>query len=127
VAEVSGYVYVTDGSGLHVFAPVCAPVSAPDLPAAATVAGLSCTPNPCRDGAALAFRLEHPSAVALSVFDASGRLVRALLGGQPCGPGEHEIRWDGRDARGHPVARGVYFARISADGQSVSRKIDVVR
>jgi hypothetical protein len=62
----------------------------------------------------------------LQVIDVAGRQVRTLIQG-PMPPGRHEVRWDGRDAAGHPVASGVYFLRLSAGKAEVSNRISVVR
>jgi hypothetical protein len=32
--------------------------------------------------------------------------------------GDHFVRWDGRDARGHLLPQGLYFLRLSARGES---------
>mgnify|MGYP006319051577 CR=1 FL=1 len=51
----------------------------------------------------------------LRIFDAAGRLVATPYEGTP-GAGEIAIRWDGRDARGFTVPRGMYFYRLDAEG-----------
>lgn len=80
------------------------------------------SPNPFVAGTALSYRLTATSNVALRVFDVNGRLVRVLDAGSRAA-GEHRVTWDGRDADGHPVASGVYLARLSAEGQERTRTI----
>jgi flagellar hook assembly protein FlgD len=42
--------------------------------------------------------------------------------------GEHQVRWDGQDAAGHPVSSGVYVARLQGDGAVTgSVKLQLVR
>ena len=41
--------------------------------------------------------------------------------------GRYPIEWDGRDDQARPVARGVYFARLFANGVSETRKVARVR
>ncbi|MFH1143520.1 MAG: C1 family peptidase [Candidatus Eisenbacteria bacterium] len=82
-------------------------------------------PNPF--GRATTIRLELPRAteVEVAVFDAAGRLVRVLLEGR-MEAGLREISWDGRDAALQPVASGIYFTCVKAQGELIRRQIVVV-
>jgi hypothetical protein len=96
-----------------------------ELPAAFRL--LQNTPNPFNPTTTI--RFEVPAAggpVDLSVFDAGGRHVVTLYAGL-CGPGSHEVAWDGRDERGEVVASGVYFARMTAPEYTASRKMVLLR
>ena len=57
-----------------------------------------------------------------------GRLVRTL-GDGAYDAGPQTFAWDGRDADGHEVPNGVYFAlvRFPDTGVGMSRKITVLR
>ncbi len=83
-------------------------------------------PNPFTPGARLAFTLAREGSVTLAVYDVRGALVRVLEDGI-VEPGAHERAWDGRDGSGHPVASGVYFARMVAAGDVESRKLVLLR
>jgi hypothetical protein len=48
--------------------------------------------------------------------------VRALAGGTS-EPGEFTLAWDGRDERGHPVAPGLYFARLEVPGFTTTKRL----
>jgi len=81
-------------------------------------------PNPVINGTTISYELERPQAAMLAVYDLRGRLVKTLRTGyQPAGP--REVRWDRTDDAGRPVACGVYFCRLQAEGTSVSRKLAV--
>lgn len=68
----------------------------------------------------------RPGPVRLAIFDAAGRLVRELdAGGET--PGRRESVWDGRDRDGRPVAGGVYFAKLLADGHVDAVKVVLIR
>jgi hypothetical protein len=80
------------------------------------------SPNPSRGGVTLRFALARAGAVRLGVYDAAGRLVRSLCGGERAA-GEHVVEWNGRDDGGRPVNAGLYFARIDSPGLSATRRI----
>ena len=85
------------------------------------------SPNPTSRGTLVEFILSERGRALVAVYDASGRLVRTLTDRVlPAGP--HAIKWDGRDESSHPVASGVYFARLrAAGGVRSSTKVAVVR
>jgi len=87
---------------------------------------LRVAPNPFRTDVAI--ELELPGAVAfdLTVYDAAGRVVRRLAGGER-GAGHHTARWDGRDAYGLRLASGVYFVRLTAGTEVRLRKVVLAR
>jgi hypothetical protein len=49
-------------------------------------------------------------------------MVRTLID-EPTLAGRRAVPWDGRDDGGHPVAGGVYFARLESAGESAVRKL----
>lgn len=68
-------------------------------------------PNPFRSGTTVRFTLPGAGPVRLAVHDLAGRRLRTLASGE-WAAGAHEVRWDGLDERGAPVARGTYFVRL---------------
>jgi len=79
-------------------------------------------PNPFNPKTSIMFDLPTPGPVELSVYDVKGRLVTTLVDGDMLA-GSHEVVWQGRDAAGAPVSSGVYFARVIAGGDAVSKKM----
>jgi flagellar hook assembly protein FlgD len=62
----------------------------------------------------------------LSVHDPAGRLIRTLVDAdQPIG--NHRATWDGTSEAGEPVAAGVYFYRLRANGDTETRQAILVR
>ncbi len=86
-------------------------------------------PNPFLASTSIRYRIPETSeyvGVALRVYDMNGRVVRTLVNGeQP--PGLHELRWDGRDDRGLKVASGIYPYRLEVGGQSMTRKLVLLK
>jgi len=62
--------------------------------------------------------------VALSHPAGPGVEVRNLEYTQP---GRHEAFWDGTDQSGRQVASGIYFMQLTVSGQSVSRRMYVLK
>lgn len=86
-----------------------------DDPAPTTSALLGNYPNPFNPVTAIRFQLAHTGMTDLAVYDVRGALVAHLVR-QDLAAGSHEVRWNGRDGQGRPVASGVYFARLRVPG-----------
>jgi agmatine/peptidylarginine deiminase len=79
------------------------------------------SPNPFNPVTTLAFETPVAGPVELAVYSASGRRVATLVDrALPAGP--HAASWRGVDDAGAPVASGVYFFRLTQNGESVSVK-----
>jgi hypothetical protein len=63
--------------------------------------------------AAIGYALPKAADVSLSVYDATGKLVRQLRHGTTAA-GEYRLTWDGRDGQGRSVPAGAYFCRLEA-------------
>ncbi len=59
----------------------------------------------------------------LLIYDVRGRTVRMLSND---GAGAPQLAWDGRDARGRPVASGVYFLRYQDGATAAAGKVVMV-
>ncbi len=84
-------------------------------------AGFAVQPNPVRDRARVQFGLRRESPVRLAVFDRSGRQVRSLVRAR-LKPGDYAVRWDGCDDFGRRLSQGIYFLRLEADGERLTKK-----
>jgi len=83
-------------------------------------------PNPFNPATVLSFVIPADGPVRLTVHDLRGRLVRTLVAADLVA-GDHHATWDGRDARGLPVASGSYLARLSAGHVVQVRRLTLVR
>jgi len=93
-----------------------------DAPVPSVFALGAVRPNPMREAAELRFSLARAGSAALDVFDLSGRRVRSVAAGV-FSAGSHVERWDGRDDQGSIAPSGFYFARLSSDGQTITRPL----
>ncbi|MCK4460337.1 MAG: T9SS type A sorting domain-containing protein [candidate division Zixibacteria bacterium] len=96
-----------------------------ELPAAFTLS--QNYPNPFNPSTSVRYTVPRAGPVDLTVYDASGRLVRTLIGAASHDAGRHSVSWDGRDENGVEVATGVYFARLTVDSQSASSKMVLLK
>jgi hypothetical protein len=78
-------------------------------------------PNPLKSETRIDYDLPKPAKVGISIYDASGRLVKEL-GAAPETAGTHTVVWHRDDAQGRPVAQGSYFYVLDVDGKKSSRK-----
>lgn len=82
--------------------------------------------NRLAESASIACHVPHRSDVSMCVCDASGRLVRRLVG-EATEPGRHLAGWGGRNERGGGIGSGVYFCTMSACGSGLTRKMILLK
>jgi len=85
------------------------------------------SPNPFNPSTQIAFRLRDEGRARLRIYDEAGRLVRTLIDDQMLVAGEHTRAWDGRDDGGELQSSGIYLYKLEAHGQTVARKMVMVR
>ena len=88
-------------------------------------------PNPFNPETWIPYHLASATDVHINIYDAQGRLVRALvLGHQTAGYYTSRSRaayWDGRNAFGEQVASGIYFYQLQTDEMSSMRKMVILK
>jgi hypothetical protein len=83
-------------------------------------------PNPFGTSSSFDLGLPAASSVKVEVFDVGGRRVAShALGNKPAG--WQTVSMDARDDAGRPLASGVYFYRIHAAGETLTRKMVIAR
>ncbi len=85
-----------------------------------TIALMPPSPNPTQTSVRLAFELAQAGHVNLAVYDANGRKMSTLIN-EEMGPGRHESEWSGEE-----VPTGVYFVKLMAGGETVTRRVVVL-
>ena len=103
------------------------PVSVDREPLVSDARLLVARPNPARGGLGVHFVLTRSERVRAEIYDLMGRRIRGLDPGRILSPGEHELRWDGRDDLGVPLPAGVYLIRLRAAAASGVRRVVLLR
>lgn len=97
-----------------------------ELAAATGLVVLGNRPNPFVSTTEFELGLPARTDVSIRIFDVAGRLVRSLE--RPgMGPGFVRIPFDGRDDAGRPLASGVGFYKVTANGHTATRRMVVAR
>jgi hypothetical protein len=98
----------------------------PVLTGAAGALRATASPNPFNPTTRIAFELPRDADVSLEIYSADGTLVRRLVSGAyPAG--SHGVTWSGRDDAGIEVASGIYFYRLRALGDVVTKKMVLIK
>jgi hypothetical protein len=83
-------------------------------------------PNPFNPETRITYTIPTSSRVRLGIYDVAGRLVRQLVD-TDLAPGNYLAVWDGTTAGGQTAGTGVYFCRLSSDGQELDRRLILMK
>ena len=100
----------------------------PSSPVPDMSAGLqiSLHPNPFNPAVEISWFLPRDGELEIMVYDISGRLVRSLVNETAmAGPGS--IMWRGDDEQGQSVPAGVYFCKVRSAGETMVRKMTLLK
>ena len=88
-------------------------------------------PNPFRQSTVISYQITGGGPVKLAVYNVAGQLVRTLTPPNPPLEGRDEregtVTWDGRDNNGQAVPNGVYFYKLNIGGESMVKKMTLLR
>ena len=82
----------------------------------------SATPNPMFGRTRITFGLPRDAHARLTLFDASGRVVRHIIDG-PRRAGAQGATWDGRDNAGALVPNAIYFYELRVEGRVLTGRL----
>jgi hypothetical protein len=79
-------------------------------------------PNPFNPHTTIKFHLQQAGPVTLKIYNIKGQLVNVLVDDTE-GEGYHEVSWDGKDKKANTVSSGIYFYKLTVDGETTTRKM----
>lgn len=97
-----------------------------DTPAITALALQPNFPNPFSTRTELNVGVPNGGSASLELFDIAGRMVVTKNLG-PLQPGWQKVAFDARDDLGRPIASGIYFCRVSINGQRATSKLAIAR
>jgi FlgD Ig-like domain len=115
-----GFYGIALSGAVYCDAPTAVPRDAP------RVLSMEAFPNPFNPTVHIKCVLPAPGRMRLAVYDAAGRRVR-VLADEMMTASSVSLTWDGRDARGAPVASGVYFVKVESAHQARTQKITLLK
>jgi hypothetical protein len=80
-------------------------------------------PNPFNPTSTINYRLIKPSKVQLTVYNALGQKVKVLVDNVSQKAGSYQVQWNGQDQQGRSVASGIYLYQLTADNQTIAKKM----
>jgi len=83
-------------------------------------------PNPFNPTTTVTYSIPERCRVTLEIYDVSGMCVARLVD-TPQEKGSYEVEWSGKDGAGNSLASGIYFYRLTAGTQTISRKMVLLR
>jgi subtilisin family serine protease len=83
-------------------------------------------PNPFNPETKFSIDLTAATQVKFVVYNVAGQVVRTLVDGV-LPAGSHTITWDGTNQAGQALSSGVYFYRVIAGGEVVTRKMTLLK
>ncbi len=87
-------------------------------------------PNPFNPSTTISFDIpgtfNTKEKVNVTVYDIRGRCVRTLIDSD-FEPGSHKIHWNGRNDQGEAVSSGIYLYQLRAGGETLTRKMTVLK
>ncbi|MDP2806982.1 MAG: FlgD immunoglobulin-like domain containing protein [bacterium] len=83
-------------------------------------------PNPLSNNTVIGYQLSSTGPAKLAVYNVAGQLVKTLVN-RPQMAGRYTIAWNGKDESGRQAATGVYFYRLTANGTSAARTMNLIK
>ncbi|MGP8323229.1 MAG: T9SS type A sorting domain-containing protein, partial [Methanosarcinaceae archaeon] len=83
-------------------------------------------PNPFNPSTTIKYSVTKPCNVQIIIYNQLGQEVCALVNEQKT-VGEHNVNWNGKDAKGNNLASGIYFYRLTAGKQVDTKRMLYLR
>lgn len=83
-------------------------------------------PNPFNPETTIPFNLPSDATVTIQIFNLLGQQVVTLVNAEELPAGTHAVKWRATGSQGSQ-ATGVYFVRLTVDGQRLTRKLVLMK
>jgi len=83
-------------------------------------------PNPFNPSTNISFDLRKSGMVTVTIYNQKGEFVKELLK-QDLIAGQYNLKWDGDNSSSSIVPSGIYFSKVSIDGQSKVGRMTMVK
>ena len=83
-------------------------------------------PNPFNPKTNITFELNQSGRTSVDIFNVKGQLVKTLIDKHLYG-GKHNVVWDGSDVENKQVGSGMYFYRVTVNGQQYSKQMIMLK
>lgn len=90
------------------------------------IQGPSITPNPMTKTALIAYSLQSTAHVRIDVYSVNGRLVATPVNQFETG-GQHQFVWNAHDTQGRILPVGIYLMHLTADSETSTKSIVLMR
>ena len=87
---------------------------------------LICSPNPFNARVRVKYQGRPGELARIAIFDVAGRCVRDLYSGV-CQDSAVELNWDGNDSEGQQLSSGGYFVRVESGGESIVKRVVLIK
>jgi hypothetical protein len=83
-------------------------------------------PNPFNPSTSISYSLPEDMQCTLFIYNIKGQKVKTLHNGVST-QGNHTLIWNGRDDNGISVSSGIYFYQLKAQGDTITKKMIMVK
>jgi hypothetical protein len=83
-------------------------------------------PNPFNPETTISFNIAEAGKVNVEIFNTKGQKVKTLAN-EEMTSGNHSLIWDGTDSNNTQVSSGVYFYKVSHNGNTETKKMMLIK
>lgn len=83
-------------------------------------------PNPFNSKTQIIYQIPEGGEISLKIYNLNGQIVKTLID-QKQKEGQYEIIWNGMDDNDHPVASGIYIAKLRFNNLNAIKKITLLQ
>ncbi|MCE5251397.1 T9SS type A sorting domain-containing protein [bacterium] len=124
--EKNNTIWIGTNNGIAKYSGELIPVSVEENTTPQQFPVIRSYPNPFNPSTTIEFILPEAGATSLGIYNISGQKVRIIVT-EFLTAGRHTVVWDGKDDTGVTASTGIYFARLTCGGRTVTGKMVMVK